>query len=239
MRLSNGVILRSMVLIMCLSIITSPVFAGKEDKAVEDQKDVKAETTVKAEKEVQTEKDGKKEAPKGNVAVVNGIAISQEDFDREILGIQEQSASRGEKLDDAGFAEIRKKVLEKLIDSELLYQESKKIGITVDDSAVDEQYAKLKGQFPNEEEFIKELVKVNLNEASLKSQIKQAMMIQQYIDKEFVQKITVSEEELKAFFEAFLKERIEKNLKQEKIQNEISKFIEKLKEKATVERNLS
>ncbi len=237
MRLSNGVLFRLMILTACL-LITSPVFAGTAVKTAKDDKAVKTDKAVKAEKAVKTEKVEKKEAPKGNVAVVNGIAITQEDFDREFFGIQEQSSSRGEKLDDARLAEVKQKVLDKLIDGELLYQESQKMGIKVEDSIVDEQYAKFKDQFPSPEEFNKELEKVKLTEASLKSQIKQVMIIQQYIDQEFVQKITVSEEELKAFFDTYLKERIEKNLKQEKIQNEVTLFIEKVREKANIERKL-
>lgn len=235
MCLLNGKLFRFLVLALCLVVFSSPVSAGTAVKTAKDDKAVKA---VKAEKAVKTEPVEKKEAPKGNVAVVNGVAISQEDFDRELFGIQEQSANRGEKIDDAGLAEIKKKVLEKLIDGELLYQESQKMGLKVDDSTVDEQYAKFKAQFPNAEEFNKELVKAKITEASLKSQIRQVMVIQQYLDKEFVQKITVSEDELKVFFEAYLKDRIEKNLKQEKIQNEVAQFLEKLKEKANVERNL-
>lgn len=250
MRLSSGVMFRLMALATCLLLFTSPVLAGKEDKAIKDDKAVKTDKAVKVDKAVKAGKTGKavkteiiekaekKEAPKGNVAVVNGVAITQEDFDRELFGIQEQYANRGEKLDDVRLAEVKKKVLEKLIDGELLYQESQKAGIKVDDSIVDEQYAKFKDQFPNAEEFNKELEKVKLTESSLKSQIKQVMVIQQYIDKEFIQKITVSEEELKAFFEANLKDRIEKNLKQEKIQKEVNLFLEKLKEKANVERDL-
>ncbi len=180
----------------------------------------------------------KRKPQKGNVAVVNGVAITQDDFDRELMGIEEQSASRGEKLDDARLSEIKKRILEKLIDGELLYQESQKMGFKVEDSVVDEQFAKFKGQFPNEEEFNKELVKAKLTQASLKNQIKQVMTIQQLIDKEFIQKITVSEEELKAFFETHLKSRIEQNMKQEKIQTEVASYLDKLKEKAKVERNI-
>ena len=238
MRLLNGKLFRFLVLAVCLLIFTSPVFAGKADKTVKDEKAVKAEKAVKTGKAVKTEPVEKVEAPKGNVAVVNGVAIPREDFDREFFGIQEQSANRGEKLDDARLTELKKKILEKLIDGELLYQESRKMGLKADDSMVDEQYAKFKEQFPNEEEFNKELIKAKLTEASLKSQIKQVMVIQQYIDKEFIQKITVSEEELKAFYETHLKSKIEQNIKQEKIQKEVAQFLEKLKEKANVERKL-
>ncbi len=238
MRLSNGMVFRLLVLGLCIAMSVSSVFAGQTAKAEKDGKAVKTEKAVKAEKAVKPDKVETVEAPKGNIAVVNGAAILWEDFDREIIGVQEQAASRGEKIDDARMSEIKKKVLEKLIDGELLYQESQKMGIKVEDSAVDEQYAKLKDQYPSDEGFNKELAKVKLTEASLKNQIKQVMVIQQFIDKEFVQKITVSDEELKAFFETHLKSRIEQNLKQEKIQTEVSSYLDKLKEKAKVERNL-
>lgn len=232
MFLINGKLLRFLVLALVIVFVSSPVFAGDDKKAANEQKAVKEE---KASNPGPVEI---KEAQKGSVAVVNGTAISQDDFDREFLGIEEQAASRGEKLDEAGLAEAKIKILEKLIDGELLYQESRKMGIKVEDSVVDEQYAKFKEQFPNAEDFNKELAKVKLTEASLKSQIRQVMMIQQYIDKEFVQKITVSEEELKAFYEAYLKDKIEKNIKQQKIQNEVGSFIQKLREKAKIEMNL-
>lgn len=238
MRSLNGVLFRFLVLALIFVFFSSPVFAGDENKAVKEQKTVKAEKVVKETKAAKPEPVEIKEVPKGNVAVVNGVAITQDDFNRELIGIAEQSANRGEKLDEASLSEIRKRILEKLIDGELLYQESQKMGFKVEDSVVDEQFAKFKAQFPNAEEFNKELVKVKLTEASLKSQIKQVMTIQQLIDKEFIQKITVSEEELKAFFETHLKSRIEQNLKQEKIQAEVALYLDKLKEKAKVERTL-
>lgn len=232
MRSISCVVSRLMIMGLCIAVFALPVSAGKDDKAVKDDKAIKTEKALKTDK-VET-----KETTKGNVAVVNGVAITQDDFDREIMGIEEQSASRGEKLDDARLGEIKKRILEKLIDSELLYQESQKMGFKVEDAVVDEQVAKFKEQFPNVEEFNKELIKAKLTEASLKSQIKQVMTIQQLIDKEFVQKITVSDEELKAFFETHLKSRIEQNLKQEKLQTEVASYLDKLREKAKVERNV-
>jgi hypothetical protein len=226
------------VLGLCIFIAVPAVSAGQGGKTGGDDKAAKSEKAPKTEKAVKQDKAETKDAPKGSVAVVNGVPISREDFDREFLGVQEQSAGRGEIMDDARIAEAKGKVLDKLIDGELLYQESRKMGINVDDSFVDEQYNKFKEQFPSPEDFNKELEKVKLNETTLKSQIKQVMMIQQYIDREFVQKITVSDEEIKAFFDAFLKEKIEKNLRQEKIQNEVTKYIEKLRSTSAIQRNL-
>lgn len=232
MRSLSWIVSRLMILGLCIVVFALPVSAGKDDKAVKDEK------AIETEKAVKTDMVKTKEAPKGNVAVVNGVAITQDDFDRELMGVEEQSTNRGENLDEARLSEIKKRILEKLIDGELLYQESQKMGFKVEDSVVDEQYTKFKEQFPNVEEFNKELVKVKLTEDSLKSQIKQVLTIQQLIDKEFIQKITVSEEELKAFFDTHLKSRIEQNLKQEKIQSEVALYLDKLKEKAKVERSL-
>nr|CBX27670.1 hypothetical protein N47_H24920 [uncultured Desulfobacterium sp.] len=178
------------------------------------------------------------QAPKGDIAVVNGVGIKKEDFTRELFAFEEQYANRGEKPDEKALSDMKKKVLEKMIETELLYQESVKNGFKVEDSTVDEQFNKFKGQFKNADEFNKELARVKLTEASLKNQIRQVMTIQQYINKEFVEKIKISDEEIKKFYETNLKDKIEKNLKQEKIQDEVGKFLDKLKEKSEVKRNL-
>lgn len=232
MRSQSGKLFWVMLIIISFIMITSPVKAGKSEKTVKNDKVVKKELIIP------NNKVEKKEAPKGDIAVVNGVGIKQEDFERELFGVQEQQANRGEKPDDTTLSDIKKKVLEKLIDVELLYQESQKKGFKVDDSTVEEQFAKFKEQFENAEEFNKELARVKLTEASLKNQIKQGMAIQQYVNKEFFDKITVSQDEIKNFYESHLKERIEKNLKQEKIQDEVAKFLDKLKEKSEVKRNL-
>jgi len=216
-------------------IIASPVKAGKTDKTATDDKVAKKQLVVPNK---QIDKAEKVQAPKGDIAVVNGVGIKQEDFARELFAFEEQYTNRGEKLDEKGLTDIKKKVLEKMIETELLYQESLKKGYKAEDSTVEEQLAKFKGQFGNTEEFKKELARVKLTEAALKKQIKQVITIQQYINKEFVEKIKVSEDEIKNFYETQLKEKIEKNLKQEKIQDEVGKFLDKLKEKSEVKRNL-
>ncbi|MFH2047064.1 MAG: SurA N-terminal domain-containing protein [Pseudomonadota bacterium] len=221
------------MLIMISFIITAPpVKAEKEDKAV------KAAKTQLVDPNKKIEKVEIKEIPKGDVAVVNGVTIKSEDFARELFGVQQQYANKGEKLDEKSIADIKKKVLEKLIDGELLYQESVKNGFKVDNSTVEEQYTKFKEQFPNEKEFKKEMAKVKLTEPALKNQMNQVMTIQKYINKEFVEKIKVSDEEIKNFFETHLKERIEEKLKQEKIQDEVAKHLDQLKEKGDIKRNI-
>jgi len=143
-----------------------------------------------------------KPAPIGKVAVVNGTFITQEEFDREVGGVRQQIASRGKRLNDVELQTMKKDVLENMINTELLYQESKKQGIKVDEAAINEQWKVLKGRFPTEEELKRALTMLNLTEAELKSQIEQVLAIQQLVDNKVAGKIIISSDEIKAYYDS-------------------------------------
>ena len=145
-----------------------------------------------------------KQPSEGKVAVVNGSVITQEDFDREMGRVQQRLLSMGKPLTDSQIPEIKKEVLENLINRELLYQESQRKAIKVDEAAINEQVTTLKRRFPDEDEFKTALIKANLSEAGLKTQIKQGLAIQQLIDTYIAKKATVSDQEIKAFYESRL-----------------------------------
>lgn len=143
-----------------------------------------------------------KKTSEGKVALVNGSVITQNDFDREMAGFQQRLISRGESVNDEQLQELKKEVLQNLINLELLYQESQKSGIKVEETAVDEQLNAVKKQFPSDDEFNNALLKMDLTETGLKSQIKKGLAIDQFIDKQFADKITVSEKEAKSFYDS-------------------------------------
>ena len=135
------------------------------------------------------------------VAVVNGSLITQEDFQREMMGVKKRLEKMEKSLDDSQLFTIKKKVLENLIDRELLYQEGQKKGIKATEAEINEQWENLKKRFPNEAEFEKALMNVNFSEAVVKSQIKRGLVIRKLIEKEIVEKFTVSKEEIKTYYE--------------------------------------
>jgi peptidyl-prolyl cis-trans isomerase C len=143
-----------------------------------------------------------KQPPEGKVAVVNGSVITRADFDREMSRVRQRLFSMGKPPSDSQLAKIKKEVLESLIGRELLYQESEKKGVIVDEAAVNEELSKLKERFPSEAEFRSILSRANLSETAFKSELKHGMAIQQFIDKQFVQKITVSDEESKTYYDS-------------------------------------
>ncbi len=122
-----------------------------------------------------------KQASEGKVAIVNGSAITLKDFNREINNVRQRLASRGKPFDDSQLQAIKKEVLEGLINGELLYQESQRKAIKVEEVAINEQLETLKKRFPSEDEFKTALNKMNLSEANIRSQIKRGLTIEQFV----------------------------------------------------------
>lgn len=142
-----------------------------------------------------------KKAPEDKVAVVNGVTISKDTYDRELDFFVRRAAPGGKQIPDVQMAQMKNEVLESLIDRELLFQESKKQGIQVKSEAVSDQLQKIKQRYPNKEEFKKLLSNMGLTESEVQAQIERGMAIQKLIDKEVTEKIKVSDEETKSFYD--------------------------------------
>jgi len=132
------------------------------------------------------------------VAVVNGFVITRAKLDKEVHRTQQRFSIMGKSVPDSQLSEFRKQTLERLIDSELLYQESQNTGIKVDKAALDEKFKK---RFPDEAKLKKILSGMNMSESALKSEWLRGMAIREFIDREFVSKVKVTEKETKAYYE--------------------------------------
>jgi peptidyl-prolyl cis-trans isomerase C len=141
-------------------------------------------------------------AVKDPIALVNGVKIAAKQYQRELNYYLDQASQQGRKVSDDMLPKIRTDVLNNLIDREVLFQESQKEGIDIKPQAVDQQMEAIKQKFPNQAEFEKAITKMDLSESDVKSQIKQDLAIRELIDKQVVQKIVVSDDEAKAFYDA-------------------------------------
>jgi len=145
---------------------------------------------------------GESEPSQDKVAVVNGSVITRADFDREMRSALGRLSSTGEPIAHSQLSQLKKEVFKKMITRELLYQESQNKGIKVNEAAINEQLVMLKKRFPGEAEFKKMLSQMNLSEVDVKSQFERGMAIQEFIDKQFVQKVTVSDKEVRAYYDS-------------------------------------
>jgi peptidyl-prolyl cis-trans isomerase C len=134
--------------------------------------------------------------------VVNGKVITQSEFDQEVGVVEQQLTNMGKPVGESQIPDLKKRVLENMINRELLYQASKEEGIKVAPAEVDEKFDTLKKRFPSEEELKKVLQERNLTETDIRSQIERGLAIQELVDKKFGDKVKVSDKETKAYYDS-------------------------------------
>ena len=138
------------------------------------------------------------------VAEINGVVISEEQFNKELNIHLERVARQGQQITDDQLTSLKKDILEGLIERELLYQESQRAGIKVQDQTIDEQLAAIKKRFPSEDEYIKALSQMKLTEDEVKSQISRGLAIRELIEQQITNKIEITDAESKAFYDGNL-----------------------------------
>ena len=137
-------------------------------------------------------------------ALVNGVVITTADLSGELARILRLRKKTEQELDPTKLALTKKEALETLIGRELLYQESQREGIRVQDTDVHAEISKLRRQFPREEDFKASLEKLDLSREAVQSQIKREMAIQALIDSRFSAKTTVKESEALDYYKNHL-----------------------------------
>ncbi len=135
------------------------------------------------------------------VALVNGTEISVEDFERELTRVQRLLLGNGKPLTCSQIAKLKSEVVEGLIRRELLYQESRKMGIQVSPAEIQEELKKIQQQYASETDFTNALTVMRISPASLQAQVERALAIQQAIDKQFASKAVVSDREVWAYYD--------------------------------------
>jgi len=138
---------------------------------------------------------------KEKAAVVNGTVITQKEFDIELNQVKRKVSQGRQAVSDAKLEKIKNDILENLINRELLYQQSQKKGVVIEEKIVEDYLSSLKQKFPNQEEYEKALKDFSISENGLKLKVKMGYAIQNFIDKQIADKVAVSEKESKTFYD--------------------------------------
>jgi peptidyl-prolyl cis-trans isomerase C len=159
-------------------------------------------TATEPEKKPQSTEKSDKTSAKDYVAIVNGTKIPASEVDRKIELIKKRYSEMGTPIPQDQLAGMRDKLINSLVEQELLYQESQTQGISVDPATIDTDYDNFKKQFKSEEDYQKQMKDLNYTEDVLKSQIKKTKIIQQMIEKNVISVIVIPDSELKAYFDS-------------------------------------
>ncbi len=139
-------------------------------------------------------------APAGDVvARVNGQPVLRRDFD---LAVQMQFRGRrptSVRLDE--LRAVRDKVLDRLIDNELLYQAASRSGSPVPDGDVEAEFARLREKFGKPEALQKMLADNQVSEAQFREQLRRSLAVTRFVDKEVTGDLKVPDEDVRLYYD--------------------------------------
>ncbi|HEV8701200.1 MAG TPA: peptidylprolyl isomerase [Candidatus Polarisedimenticolia bacterium] len=142
---------------------------------------------------------GAGEAPADSVARVNGRPILRRDFEAAV-----QLQFRGRRPGRDGLKElqsVREKVLEQLIENELLYQKASKADAAVPEERIEAEFKTLRDGFPSASEFADVLKETGVTEAEIKEQLRRTLIVTRFVDREVLSGLEVTDEEVRRYYD--------------------------------------
>lgn len=139
-------------------------------------------------------------ATKNDVVVrVNGVDIGELELNRARKAML--AGLRGATLTAEQQNEFDKQAIQQLVAGELLYQAGQKLEIKDLDKQVDAKLAQGKARYTSEQDFAKAIKEAGLDEKQLQVYTRRIIIIANFVDKTFVPKATVTEEDAKKFYD--------------------------------------
>ena len=187
---------------------------------------------------------------KGTVALVNGVAINQIEFQNSVKNVTEAYVQQGLDIEDPATKDvINSEAVKRLINTELLLQAASKAGYTADDARVEEQVEVLTKEFGGKEALMSRLAELQIDERMLHNDVREQIIVSNYLEKETaVGSITVNDEEVAIFYENLktqygeqlppledIRTQVEADIRVQKQQGVLSEILADLRAAAEVE----
>jgi len=135
-------------------------------------------------------------------AIVNGTPIAKTTVQRQLDAMTNQLARSGRIVDKTTHEAMKQKVLENLIDMELVFQHSQKEGIAASSDQIEEQFAAGKARYPSEAVFKESLNNAGLTEADIRARLERHLTVQDYIRRRVVPNITVTDAQVRGYYDS-------------------------------------
>ncbi|KKK38690.1 hypothetical protein WQ57_06765 [Mesobacillus campisalis] len=197
-----------------------------------------------ADKESNKEKNNKEV-----VATVNGENIASEEYQKELEATKAMYTQQGvdfKEIDGEMKKQVEQSVLDQLINTKLVLQSAENDGISVGQKEIDAEIGNVKGQFEDDKQYQAALKENKITEEELTQQVRQQLIITQYLDKN-IGDVKVSEDEVKLVYDQYkeqaesmkqevkdfetMKPELEQQAIAQKKNEEVSKHIEDLRAK--------
>ncbi|MFS0639211.1 SurA N-terminal domain-containing protein [Mesobacillus foraminis] len=180
------------------------------------------------------------------VATVNGKEILKSDYENSLKSAKATYEKQGIEVDSKTEKEMETGVLDQLINTELVRQSAEAEDISIKQSQVNSELANIKSQFEDDAKYKEALKQNKVTEEELKKQVKQQMVITEYLEGA-IGKVTVTEDEVKVIYDQYkaqtesqdqkaekfetVKPQLEQQAIAQKKNEKVNKFVEDLRKK--------
>jgi parvulin-like peptidyl-prolyl isomerase len=131
---------------------------------------------------------------------VNEASITRRDLQIEMALLDAEMAKRNHTLSKHQMAKLSRKLVENLIQRELLYQEAQQKKIKIQKRWVDKALTDFKAKLRTKGGLRHYLQKATLNETQLKTRIEKGLIVRRLLRRDVIRQIKVSEAEMQAFY---------------------------------------
>jgi len=136
-----------------------------------------------------------------NIALVNGISITVKDFKWAYDSEEQRLVSMGELMGEKEMLDLKRVVFERLINREILYQESRKQNIEISQARIDDEFERVRASMVSEIDLETIKKELDLNEKDIKSEFRRVFAIDELMKKALVTDDIITEDQMKAFYE--------------------------------------
>ena len=176
--------------ILTIMLASSLVFAGCNNNSADNKENTKV-ASEQSSSEKSKDKKSKEKLDDNTVAMVNGQAITRDDYKKELETFNSMSALR---------QQAKASLVQMLIQDKLIFADAEKNGVKVDDKDINDAFLKDVQQVGGDKQFDKMLDDYNLTAEDLKNILKKNMIYQKH-QEWFIENHPVTDEEINNYFE--------------------------------------
>ena len=140
------------------------------------------------------------EPPQDRVAEVNGAPILRRDFQIDYRKAVAAHAQKGNPVNEAYLRDLRSRLIDYLVETELLLQDAARLGITIPPRELDQAVTAARATFANDDQFREHLRQTGMRSEDYRSRRRQALVIQKLIATHIAPGVRVSDQEIQAFY---------------------------------------
>lgn len=137
------------------------------------------------------------------VVRVNGAAITAQDLTQETMLLKQQMQGRVSPQQlDAMEQTFRQQATANLVNRILLSQEADREGISVASAQVDEKFAEIRGNFPSEEAFNRQLERSSMTAEQLRDEVERGLRLETLMETKTAGIVEPTEAEVREFYDS-------------------------------------